>query len=182
MARVLYRKIRSRRLYANQAAFRRSVQEGMRKDVAPLVTLALAKRVSTWNTEIGFEYRMSLDSKGVGLHVFPTGEGAKFWRWVSRGVAGHPIRPKKMWSPSTKGRYRAKLTLYRYSPKTTPGGGYGGTGFRQFSGYRAYVPWWPGIAARLFEEHAARELRVPYRRTMENIMRRAVRAAKRAAT
>ena len=177
MVRILYRKIRSRRLYANVDAFRRVTKSGMVSDVVPVVNKALAKRVRDWKVSLGFGYSITINAQGTALHVFPEGSGARYWRWVSLGVAGHPIRPRP--GRVGKGGRPPALSIYRYRAKTGVGNRYGMGSWRRFQGYASYIPWWPGIAARNFEVHAANELRPEYRRLMENILRRAVRAAKR---
>lgn len=142
-----------------------------------------------WSVMVGFNTTLEISAEGVSVYVYPIGEGARFWNYVSRGVAGHPIRPRRQWS--TRGSYRgvawgrsyrrAALRLHSYRAMTRPGNVYGRPKWRQFSGYRPYVPWWPGITPRLFEENVAEELRKWFLREMENAMRRAVRAAKKEA-
>ncbi len=146
-------------------------------------------RVANWSVVVDFETTMALTRRGWETHTYPIGEGARFWNYVSRGVGGHPIRPRKKWS--TRGSYRgvawgrsyrrAALRLHHYRPMTRAGNVYGQAKWRQFSSFRPYVPWWPGITPRLFEENVARDLKRWYQREMEKLLRRAVRAAKREA-
>jgi hypothetical protein len=80
-----------------------------------------------------------------------------------------------------RSRRRAALKIYNYRAMTRAGNVYGRPKWRQFAAYRPYVVWWPGITPRNFEENVARDLKKWYQRETENMMRRAVRAAKREA-
>ncbi len=152
----------------------------MDREIAPKVKETMGKRVENWEVPIGFSHYITIDRTGISLYVAPEGEGLRFWVWVSKGVRGHPIYTRRDRSRRDP-RYRSALTIYRYRPKTRPGGGFGYSGVRTFVGYAAYIPWWPGIAPRDFEYYSAQELKQWYQRTMENIVRRAVRAANRKA-
>lgn len=187
MARIYYRKLKSRGVYANVAAFRRTIVEGTIQEVVPMTTKALKARTTGWAYTPDFQYKVDVEPTGIFTHVFPSGWGEQYWTWVSLGVKGHPIYPRRKYSkgftPRSRksGKYPAALSIYSYTPFTTPGGGYGGAGQRYFVGYRRFVPWWPGIRPRNFEQHVAKELRPEYLRLMRNMVRRAVRAARREA-
>lgn len=160
----------------------------MRRDVYPMLSNALQARTEGWENPVEFSYIDEITPDAITLDVIPVGGGAKYWTWVSRGVQGHPIPmsgPRQGFSAGyTKrsrksGKYRKALSLFKYVPKTTVWGAYGGPGTRTFYGYRRYVPWWPGIAPRHFEEQVAGEKAEQYHKLMENIVRRAVRVAQR---
>lgn len=153
-----------------------------------MLSKALKARTAGWKNPVDISFTDEITSDAITLDVFPSGGGAKYWLWVSRGVQGHPIPiggPRQGFSrgytPRSRksGKYRKALSIYRYTPKTTAWGAYGGPGLRTFSHYQRYVPWWPGIAPRNFEEAVAAEMAPQYQRVMENIVRRAVRAAQR---
>jgi hypothetical protein len=162
----------------------------MDRTVVPEVRKALAARVANWSVVVDFETYVTVEVAGISMFVYPAGEGARFWVYVSRGVPGHPIYPRRVWSArgSYKGQAwgrsykRAALRLHHYNPMTRAGNVYGRPRWRQFSGYRSFIPWWPGITPRLFEENVAADLKPWYQREMENIVRRAVTAAKREGT
>ncbi len=162
----------------------------MKSTIGPKLKGSLLARVANWSVVVEIALEQTIEERGITVYAYPTGEGARFWNYVSRGVPGHPIYPRRQWS--TRGSYkgytwgrsrrRAALRLHHYRPMTRPGNVFGQPKWRQFSGFRPYVAWWPGITPRLFEENVAEELNPWYRRQMENIVRRAVRAAKREAT
>jgi hypothetical protein len=108
-----------------------------------------------------------LRPEGFVLYVYPTGENKKYWIWTSRGTKPHPITPVNA----------AVLAFSQtYTPKTAPRGpSYGGSG--ESSGpmvFAMYVDH-PGTAPRHFEEAWARWAKKPFRREMENAMRRGAR-------
>lgn len=118
-------------------------EEFLKKKAGPELTDAEKTSVENWNEPpvFVFEYEETRDTMLV--KAFPTGPFAKKWVYVSEGVAGHRITPK-----------RAQWLAFqpKYDPHTKPGGKFGGPG--TYSGstqYRKSVNW-PGIQARHIPE------------------------------
>ena len=120
----------------------------------------------------------SLTDSGVMLmpatssvNVWPTGENAQIWRYVSRGTKGPYWIVSK--NPS---KYPLKFRT-DYKPRTTPSGGYKGPGRAFGKIVRPLYVSHPGIKARNFEQHIARWYAPQFRRTMKNAVARATRRA-----
>lgn len=111
---------------------------------------AFEKRVTGWSSKPEFVGLFSHYQGSAGsMYVFPRGENAKKWKWVSGGTPSRIITAKR----APRLRFRTS-----YVPHTRPGNKYGGSG--QYLG--PYVTpksvQHPGIAARDFEQNIADEL------------------------
>jgi hypothetical protein len=103
----------------------------------------------------------------VGVDVYPSGSAARLWNWVSRGVRGHMIYPRRAkalrFRPQGVGRPRGPVQPARATSGVAFSRGH----------------WWPGIRPRKFEERIVAKLTNWYQRVSENILRRAIRRARR---
>lgn len=176
---LIYRAFRTRGVYANYDAFRDQIALGMTRDVFPLVGRAMSARVENWKHKPNFSPEHWVSEKGIFLEAIPVGPNAKYWEWVSGGVKGHWITVKNRPTRSGKKGYKPKLRMYKYTPKTTVGGGYGGPGTYQPPARFATRVWWPGIEPRDFESYIVEEVKPDFRRFMENAARRGVRRMQR---
>lgn len=168
---IYWHTFRTRGVYADIKVFRRTIQNGMRKEVAPALIGKHKEHVVDWKDPPGFRYRTDVSAKRTSITIYPIGRGRLIWHWLSKGVPARPIYPKKK-----------KFLKIRtgYAPKTAPGA-FGGPG-KAFGPtlVRKYAKKWPGIAPRRFEEYIADWYRPLYKPRMENILRRATRAAQKA--
>lgn len=111
---------------------------------------AMTLRTLGWKTPISFGSRLDTRSRmggttGWALTVKPAGPGATLWGYVSLGVWGRPIVPR-----------RRKMLFIRggvggYSPRTTADGRYAGPGTYSLNGFWTRRVNWPGIKPRAFE-------------------------------
>lgn len=111
---------------------------------------AMTLRTLGWKTPISFGSKFDSRSRsgnatGWALTVKPGGPGATLWGYVSLGVKGHIIVPR-----------RRKMLFIRggiggYSPRTTPDGRYAGPGVYSANGFWTRRVNWPGIEPRNFE-------------------------------
>jgi len=158
-------------------AFRRVVGEGMASVIYPALVTQLEDKVSHWKIEVKFLMTKTLNEKGISVKAFPSGKGAKYWRFRSYGTAEHTVRVKKL---NTMRHWPFK----RYKPALAlPGKGViRGLGPAPFSPgtvafrHQVVVRAMPGL---FFEKQVALEYKDEFRRHMENIVRRGVTAAQR---
>lgn len=176
---IVVRRFVTRGVYSDFNIFRQALAQEMTQRVLPLFVEQAEAITANWVKQPGFTVGAVVSSGGVHGWVIPFGPGAEDWHRVSRGVHGHWINVHKHFTYQRVGRYKPALRLNRYSPKTFPGGGYGGIGLRRPpTAYRARV-WWPGIRPRHFEEFIWGELKGETQRLLENATQRALRAARR---
>jgi len=167
--RILVRSIRGRKKAPNWKAIAEEAKRAMRTTVCERVMGYAERIVANWEHKPGFQCRTSLRPEGFVLYVFPTGPNKKYWIWTSRGTPPHSIDP-----------VNAAVLAFSasYTPKTQARGpSYGGSG--KSSGpmvFASHVDH-PGTTPRHFEEAWARWAKKPFRREMENAMRRGARKA-----
>lgn len=176
---LVFREFRTRGVYTDFAAFRRTLAEEMTSRILPQYVSLAEEITANWYHQPTFTVASAVQPDGVRGWMIPVGPGAANWHRVSRGVKGHWITVKKPFTFRRFKGYKPALRLNRYAPKTYPGGGYGGIGQRKPpTAYRRKV-WWPGITPRHFEEYMFERLAPQTRRLLENATRRAIRASRR---
>ncbi len=167
-------------MYASMDAFRRVLDDGMTNIVYPKIASRLEAKVEHWEIEVKMLMTKRVDEKGITIKAFPSGKGARLWRFKSFGTRMHTVRVKKLYTMRNWKfkSYKPALAL----PFKGVRRGFGpapfqpGTlGFR----YNVIVPKRPGV---FFEKQVAAEYNKEFRRDTENIVRRAVRAAQREGT
>jgi len=174
---VYFRAFRTRGVYANMPAFRRVVGEGMVKTVFPKMQKRLLAKITHWKVEVKFLMTKLINEEGVSVKAFPSGVGAKYWKWATRGTKGHTIKVKKKHTQKLHRfkRYKPALGIPPKGARVRSALRAAGIAFR----YQLFVPARPG---KFFEKQVAKEYNPEFRRDMENIIRRAVRAAQKEGT
>jgi hypothetical protein len=168
MPRVTWHAFRSRQKYLDYRAFSSEIFSGVKQEFVPKVFKEYQDRVAHWKIQPVIIPDIYLDDDGVGIDVVLKGYAAKLWRFISDGVAGHFIQPSKdkVAMASKPGAAGAAGLAGR------PGAG--GIGIIFSKGH-----WWPGIQARNWDEAISTKLRPEWVRICENILKRAVRTARR---
>lgn len=177
---VVFRTVKSKNPFRDTKAFERHLRRGMDREVKPALLDYFERIVKPWDTKVGFRARTRIRRRRIEVSVHPTGPNAKIWGYVTKGTPPHLIRPKRKMK---SGGRAAHLSFVwggpgSYKPHTRPGGRYKGPG--KVVGGRLRHFFWvrhPGSKARNFEKHIARWYYPKFRRTMHNMMRRALRAA-----
>jgi len=143
----------------------------LENEAKPMLIKQFDEVVANWEHKPVFKARKFIRPNKIWVNVFPSGENADIWKWVSRGTKAHDIEAKNkpflafMWGG--KGSYKAK---------TAPGGRYGGPG--TVAGGTLRRPRkvrHPGNKPRLFEEDIAKTQGPEFSRVMENGWRRTIR-------
>lgn len=179
MPRLRYRSFRTRGVYINYNAFRKTLAEGYRTELFPLVVREAHAITDGWAVQVDWDQDIIMDAHGITHNMYPSPgtPGERIWNWLTNGVAGHMIVVRKRQTYRGVGEYKPALKLRRYRPFTAPGGFWGGPGsYYGPTGYRQAV-WWTGIAARNFEEQLGVKIAPEYVKITEKWMRRAVKAA-----
>lgn len=179
MPRLYFRKFRSRRIYANVGAFRRVIAAGFRAEIAPPLVKLHLEQIAHWKKRPPFEAAHEVTPAGVAVEIIPQGPLARLWYWHTFGVKGRIIQPR---------RHRAVGRALR--PTGRPAGHRTGRPKRaalRFIGSSGDVVYarrvkWKGIRARRYPQRVAQAFRPQFYKIMENIVRRAVRAAQREGT
>jgi hypothetical protein len=167
--RVLMRQVRGRKKHPNWTGIAKEAERTAREQVCKRIMGYAEKIVANWDHRPEFRCFVGISRGGLIIWVFPFGQNKRFWIWTSRGTSPHPIEPKN-----------APVLVFPsvYTPKTTPRGpSYGGPGTS--SGelvFAAHVDH-PGTRPRHFEEAWGRWAKRPFRREIENAMRRGARRA-----
>lgn len=171
MPQVLFRQIKARPV--NWPTFYNEIAKTLDDPVKPDLIAWFNRVVAKWKHRPSFKAIKKIAQTAMQVYIYPTGENAQIWRYVSQGTRGpYPI-PKA-------GNTGAKTLRFRsgYKPFTTPGGGYKGPGRATGKwNFRKHVTH-PGIKARNFEKHIARWYYPIFRRTMKNAVARGLRKAK----
>jgi hypothetical protein len=171
MARVAFRAIRSRRAFINAPQVRKVLEAAMDGEVKPHFIGEFEKRVANWKHKPAFKARKYITGDAIRLNVYPAGE-KQIYEYVTKGTRGpYPI-PK---IPKPPGKWLL-FTGGKYTPRTTPGGGYGGPGISIGFPVFAKQVSHPGIEPRDFEGIIRKEQAPWFSRTMENAWRRAIRS------
>lgn len=107
---------------------------------------------------------------GFSLTTGPFGTNKRFWIFVSAGVKGRRIVPKRAQNLRIRGGVGG------YSPLTGTGDRYGGLGiYDDTATFRSRGVNWPGIEARHFERYIADENRIFIFQILQAAVERATR-------
>lgn len=170
MPTVAYRAIRERRRFVHAPEVKRVLGDTLDNEVK----LALLRRfeavVANWQHAPVFQARKFVTENAIWVNVFPTGENKRIYQYVTGGTRPHPIAAR-----------HAKTLAFvwggpgSYTPKTAPGGHWGGPGTASGSMHYPLVVQHPGNKPRDFEAVIKREYQPEFLRTLENAFRRAIR-------
>lgn len=183
MPQVYFRVVRTRGVYASYPAFRRVISNEFQNRIGPDLIKLHDLTTANWKKRPKFKAVHAISQAGVNIVVYPEESGAKIWNLLNVGVAGRTIRP----NPSRRrlsitARKRKMGSQYRRNTKVI--GRLKRPMALKFKGrggedvYRYSVEW-KGIKARQYTAKIAKEYSPIFYRRMENVMRRAVRAARR---
>jgi len=147
------------------------IGEALDEEAKPMLLKQFYEVVKNWTHKVIFKARKFIRSNKIWIDIFPSGENADIWKWVSRGTRAHKIRAKNapllafMWGGA--GSYKAK---------TRPGGGFGGPGV-VMGGTMHFAKEvdHPGNEGRKFEEDIAKTQKPEFSRIMQNAWRRIIR-------
>ncbi|RKX64470.1 MAG: hypothetical protein DRP42_06320 [Tenericutes bacterium] len=170
MPTIVWRAIRTRRSYIDGDAVKKYISDGLMREVAPILIREHENIVADWVGRPEFEAKSFVHTTSLGVSVRPRGPVAKIWHWLSRGVAGHMVYPR--------------IRNSWHSMRFTPRGGFGPVPPRRavasrWTGVHSKGHWWPGILPRGFEQRIVEKVKPEFRRLAENILRRAMRRARR---
>lgn len=145
-------------LYSNMEKYLSTAMNGV---IRQRIEGSLYLRTVLWTHRITFKSTFNtrasaLGLTGVSLVTVPFGTNKRFWVYVSAGVKGHPISPKR------KNLLRIRGGVGGYLPHTKPGNYKGGPGKYNDSAtfYAKYIRQWPGIEPRDYEKYVVDENRV----------------------
>jgi hypothetical protein len=170
--RVLFRAIRARAGHPKFTAIADEVRAAVDSDVKLQLIQAFNLRVANWEHKPEFKAMKRVSQKGTTVYVYPTGENANIWRYVSEGTRPHEIRPKGAGYP-LKFAWGGPGS---YKPKTKPPGKFGGPGIVQNAETTMLmVVHHPGNEPRNFEKGISEDFTPKFRRIVENAMRRGAR-------
>jgi hypothetical protein len=162
----------------NWQAFRNEIAKTLDSEVKPELIAYFDRIVAPWKNKPEFQARKFIRNDSYSVYVYPTGENADIWRYVSKGTRPHVIKPKGPGYP-LKFKWGGPGS---YKARTNMSGGYKGPG--KMIGGKIVKPWkvnHPGNKPRNFEKHIARWYGPKFRRTMDAAVRRGVAAVKRGA-
>lgn len=171
---VSFRQIKAKPI--NWQPFYDEIAKTLDDTVTPELIAWFDKVTKSWKHKPDFRAKKRITKTEASVYVYPVGENANIWRYVSQGTKGpYPI-PKP-------GNKRAKTLRFQwagrgsYKARTTPQGGYKGPGKSTGSEMMFKHVNHPGIKARNFERHIARWYRPQFRRAMRNAVARGLRKA-----
>jgi hypothetical protein len=145
------------------------LRRALHNQVKPRVRQQFLVIVANWRHNVQFPARNIDTADVIGFFMHPGGAGAQIYAWVTEGTEGpYPI-PK---TPKVRGTLAYQVG---YTPKTRPGGRFGGPGTHFGSWTHPKQVTHPGIAAREFEESVARDVNPWFQATMQAAWRNAIR-------
>ena len=167
---ILFRAIKTK--HKNWTVIADEVKVVIDKEVKPDLLEYFERIVKSWKHRPNFKAMKRVRGGGISIYVYPTGENAKIWNFVSRGTKKHTIKPRK---PGGKlafpwGGYGS------YKPKTSKGGHYGGPGTVANPKTTVLpVVEHPGSEGRNFEEIISKWYRSKHANTIRAAIRRGAR-------
>ena len=174
MPTIVYRAIRGRQKFSEAPKVIKELGVVLDKEAKPMLIRQFDAVVANWKGKPVFKARKFIRPDKMWIDVFPTGEHADTWKYVSRGTKGpYPIPKTPKASGTLAFMWGGKGS---YKPKTSPGGRYGGPG--TVAGGSMIFPkqvMHPGIDAREFEEDIAKTQEPEFNRIMENAWKRIIR-------
>jgi hypothetical protein len=172
MPQVLFRQIKCKPI--NWQAFYDVIAQEHEDTIKPELLAWFEKIVAKWTHQPEFKAFKTIKKTYTSVNVYPVGENADIWRYVSGGTEPHLI-------PKSPLPYHLKFNwggYGSYKPRTTTSGGYKGPG-KVIGGtiHRPKQVHHPGNKARNFEKHIARWYTKRYRQVMKNAVARGLRKA-----
>lgn len=171
MPTIAYRATRKRQKFVKAPQVKSDLADALDNEVKPKLLQRFQHVVANWQHKPIFKARKFIRIDRIWVDVFPTGENAKIWLFVTGGTKPHPIRAKRaprlafMWGGHGS-----------YKPKTRPVGKFGGPGIVVGGTlHRPIEVQHPGTEAREFEKAIRDDFRKDFSRIMNNAFRRAIR-------
>jgi len=168
--RILFQPIKSK--HKNWTVFADELKKELDATAKPDLIQYFERVVKSWKHKPQFKAMKRVRAGGISVYVYPTGDNAKYWTFVTGGTRPHVIRPKHAGGVLVFpwGGYGS------YKPKTSRGGRYGGPGIVSNAKIVAFTQVnHPGNEAREFEKHIARWYGPEFRRNMRNAIKRGAR-------
>jgi hypothetical protein len=170
MPQILFRQIKANPI--KWSVFWDEIAKTLDDTVKPELLEWFDKVANSWVHKPDFKATKSITPSEMTVNVYPIGENAKIWRYVTFGnPTPYPI-------PKTSNKH-AKMLRFRggYKPRTTPQGGYKGPGKATGKWYIRKQVTHPVVPGRHFEKHIARWYYPRYRQVMKNAVARGLRKA-----
>jgi hypothetical protein len=172
MPQILFRQIKANPI--KWSVFWDEIAKTLDDTVKPELLAWFDKVTNSWVHKPDFKATKSITPSEMTVSVYPTGDNADIWRYVSKGTRPHLI-------PKSPLPYHLKFNwggYGSYKARTTTSGGYKGPG-KVIGGtiHRPKQVHHPGNKARNFEKHIARWYIKRYRQVMKNAVARGLRRA-----
>lgn len=166
MPTVAYRANRRNRKFVNAPKVKKEISNKIEgKSKKDLIALH-EKRAVNWKNKPEFDARKFISLDSIKVNVFPVGENADIWRYVSEGTPPHAIT----------GNPFLVFIAGSYSPKTRPGNVYGGAGTVTGGSFvRVQTVRHPGNEPRNFPFYIKIEYAPTFSDDMSNAFRRGIR-------
>ncbi len=151
MPTVLVRPIWSKRAKIHWPSVKKELEKWLDEEVKPDLLNYFNKIVADWKHKPDFKAKRVVKPNRFVVYVWPVGEDAKVWKFVSGGTKPHDIVP-----------VRAKALRFKwdgpgsYKPRTGLGGQYKGPGIATGEYVFRQVVHQPGNKPRNLEKHIAR--------------------------
>ena len=118
MPSVLFRPIKAKQ--SDFRVFYKEIEKALDNTVKPELLTYFNNVIKDWNNQVQFAARKRILLEMLEVYVYPTGENADIWRYVTLGTRPHVIKPKGQGYPLkfNWGGYKS------YKPRTTTSGGY----------------------------------------------------------
>lgn len=158
-------------MFVNAPIVKKYLEAGIDSEVKPHLLSKFKQVVANWKHKVEFRSRKFITADSIKINIFAAGPHVKIWGYVTRGTRPHVIRAK-----------RGKSLAFvwggpgSYVPKTKPPAKFGGPG--TVRGGKKVFPKevrHPGTKPRPFPKVIRKEETPWFRRTMENMWRRAIR-------
>ena len=171
MPTVAVRVTRSRKKLLEVPKVKAALSKAMDTEVKPHFVKEFDKVVANWKHNPEFKGMKKITADKITVSIFPS-KFKDIWGYVTKGTRPHIIRAKNARTLAFKWGGKGS-----YSPKTRPGGKFGGPGTSSGPMIFPKRVKHPGSKAREFEKVIAQKNKKWFSSTMENIWRRVIRAA-----
>jgi hypothetical protein len=159
-------------IYFDFPSFSRKIGQVLSDQVARDTKPRMEQVVAGWKAKPSFKSDLKRKDEGWVLWVGPTGPVARIWAYLTKGVEGHYIRPR---------RKRVLRFQTGYRPRTHPGKPYYYQGPGRYVGHVRFSRghYWPGIEPRNFEQKIIAEYKPSFLRTTVRGVISAIRGSRR---
>lgn len=161
-----FRSVTRQRIVAHEAAVRSDLAKRI-KPVAERQVRRYKDVVANWEHKPLFVYTIVVAKDGLTITIEATGDHAMLWVWVDQGTKPHKIVPK------TETGYLKFQT--GSTPKTVPGGGFGGIAGKSGTWVSVKQVNHPGTQARNFGKQYDKIFRRERKQAIDNSFRSATR-------